>query len=251
MAYLPSQAMAWGMLGHRVVGEIAERNLTCKAKKNIKKILGNESLAIASNWADFIKSDPSYDYLGPWHYINFKQGLTLDQFTASVMQDTSTNVHTKLNMMVSELKNNKNLTQDKKQMYLRLIIHMVGDIHQPMHAGRPEDLGGNRVRLSWFNTPTNLHRVWDEQLVEYQNLSYTEYATALNFTDKSQRRTWQQAPVSTWIYESYQIADKLYEGVKPEEKLGYRYNFDHVDTLNDRLLKGGIRLAGLLNEIFG
>ena len=251
MVYLPSQAMAWGMLGHRIVGEIADRHLTKKARKNIQKILGNETVAMASNWADFIKSDPSYDYLGPWHYINVKQGVTLDQFTASVMQDTSTNVHTKLNMMVSELKNNKALPQDKKQMYLRLIIHMVGDIHQPMHAGRPEDLGGNRVRLTWFNTPTNLHRVWDEQLIEYQELSYTEYATYLNHVSKTQRSTWQQAPVSTWIYESYQIADKLYEGVKPEDKLGYRYNFDNVTTLNDQLLKGGVRLAGLLNEIFG
>ncbi|MEJ8803284.1 S1/P1 nuclease [Pontibacter sp. H249] len=251
MVYLPSQAMAWGMLGHRIVGEIADRNLTKKARKNIQKILGNETVAMASNWADFIKSDPSYDYLGPWHYINVKQGVTLDEFTRFVMQDTSTNVYTKLNMMVSELKNNKNLPQDKKEMYLRLIIHMVGDIHQPMHAGRPEDLGGNRVRLTWFNTPTNLHRVWDEQLIEYQQLSYTEYATVLNHASKTQRNTWQQAPVSNWIYESYLIADKLYEGVKPEDKLSYRYNFEHVNTLNDQLLKGGVRLAGLLNEIFG
>ncbi|GAB3202158.1 hypothetical protein ABID22_003852 [Pontibacter aydingkolensis] len=250
MVYLPSQAMAWGMLGHRIVGEIADRHLTKKARKNIEKVLGNESVAMASNWADFIKSDPSYDYLGPWHYINFKQGLTLDQFTASIMQDTTTNVYTKLNMMVSELKK-KDLPQDKKEMYLRLVIHMVGDIHQPMHAGRPEDLGGNRVRLTWFNSPTNLHRLWDEQLIEYQQLSYTEYATVLNYVSKTQRSTWQQAPISTWIHESYQIADKLYAGVKPEEKLGYRYNFDHVNTMNEQLLKGGVRLAGLLNEIFG
>lgn len=250
LAYLPSQAMAWGMLGHRVVGEIADRNLSCKAKRNIKKILGNESVAMASNWADFIKSDPSYNYLGPWHYINFKQGLTLDEFTATLMQDTATNVNTKLNMLVSELKK-KDLPQDKKQMYLRLVIHMVGDIHQPMHAGRPDDLGGNRVRLTWFNTPTNLHRVWDEQLIEYQELSYTEYATVLNYASKTQRRAWQKDPLSTWLYESYQIADKIYEVTKPEEKLGYRYNFDHVETLNEQLLKGGIRLAGLLNEIYG
>lgn len=250
LAYLPAQAMAWGMLGHRVVGEIAERHLTKKARKNIQQVLGNESLAIASNWADFIKSDPSYNYLNSWHYVNFKQGLTLDDFTATLLQDTSANVNTKLNMLVSELKK-KDLPQDKKVMYLRLVIHFVGDIHQPMHVGRPEDLGGNRVRLSWFNTPTNLHRVWDEQLIEYQQLSYTEYATALNFVSKDQRRTWQQAPLSNWLYESYQIAERLYAGVQPEEKLSYKYNFDHVQTMNEQLLKGGVRLAGLLNEIFG
>jgi hypothetical protein len=250
LVYLPSQAMAWGMLGHRIVGEIAQRNLSCKARKNVKKILGNETIAMASNWADFIKSDPSYDYLGPWHYINFKKSLTNDEFAAALMQDTVTNVYTKVNMMVNELKK-KDLPQDKKQMYLRLVIHMVGDIHQPMHTGRPEDLGGNRVRLSWFNEPTNLHRVWDEQLIGYQQLSYTEYADALNYATKAQRKSWQKDPISTWIKESYEISEQLYKGVKPEEKLGYRYNFEHVDTMNQRLLQGGIRLAGLLNEIFG
>jgi hypothetical protein len=250
LAYLPSQAMAWGMLGHRIVGEIAQRNLTCKARKNIKKILGNESVAMASNWADFIKSDPSYDYLGPWHYINFKQGLTFDEVAEIMMQDTVTNVYTKVNMLANELKK-KDLPQEKKQFYLRLVIHMVGDIHQPMHAGRPEDLGGNRVRLSWFNEPTNLHRVWDEQLIGYQQLSYTEYADALNHSTKAQRKNWQKDPISTWVKESYQISEQLYKGVKPEEKLSYRYNFEHVDTMNQRLLQGGIRLAGLLNEIFG
>lgn len=248
--YLPFQSMAWGMLGHRVVGEIAERNLSCKAKKQVKKILGNESLAMASNWADFIKSEPAYKYLDTWHYINFKEGLNYDEFTKSLMQDTATNVHTKLNLLVKELKN-KDLPKDKAQMYLRLVVHMVGDIHQPMHTGRPEDLGGNRIKLYWFGESTNLHRLWDSDLIESQDLSYTEYSTALNHATKAQRKEWQKQPISQWLYNSYLISNKLYSELKPEEKLGYRYNYDHLDTLNDQLLKGGIHLAGLLNEIFG
>ncbi|MCC9165724.1 S1/P1 nuclease [Pontibacter harenae] len=249
--YLPFQSMAWGMLGHRIVGEIAERHLSKKAKKRVQAILGTESLAIASNWADFIKSDPSYDYLGPWHYINFDAGLTYDAFGAYLMQDTVTDSYTKLNMMANELKTG-NLSQDQKQLYLRLIVHIVGDMHQPMHTGRPEDLGGNRIRVTWFNQPSNLHRLWDEQLIEYQQLSYTEYATALNFVSKDQIKGWQQQPVSDWLYESYQISEKLYNEIEgTDAKLSYKYNFDHVQTLNAQLLKGGVRLAGLLNEILG
>ncbi len=248
--YLPFQSMAWGMLGHRVVGEIAERNLNCKAKRQIKKILGNESLAMASNWADFVKSEPSYKYLDTWHYINFKDGMSYDQFTAALKQDTATNVHTKLNMLVTELKK-KDLPQEKKQMYLRLVIHMVGDIHQPLHTGRPEDLGGNRVKLYWFGESTNLHRLWDSDLIESQDLSYTEYSTALNFTTKAQRKEWMKQPISQWLYDSYLISNKLYSELQPEQKLSYRYTYDHIVTLNNQLLKGGIHLAGLLNEIFG
>ncbi|MBI3233025.1 MAG: S1/P1 Nuclease, partial [Bacteroidetes bacterium] len=74
--YLPFCSMAWGVLGHRIVGQIADTYLTKTAKKEIFKILGNESVAMASNWPDFIKSDPAYSYLNNWHYINFKGGLS-------------------------------------------------------------------------------------------------------------------------------------------------------------------------------
>ena len=113
-------------------------------------------------------------------------------------------------------------------------------------------MGGTRIRSEGFNQPTNLHRLWDSQLLEHQQLSYTEYATAVNCVSKDQAKTWKQQPMTQWFFESYQIADQLYKGIKqPQEKLSYRYNFDHVETLNQQLLKGGVRLAGLLEEIFG
>lgn len=136
-------------------------------------------------------------------------------------------------------------------MYVRLLVHFVGDVHQPMHAGYREDLGGNRIKVSWFNTPTNLHAVWDESLVNFQQLSYTEYTAAINHTTLPQRLAWQKQPLSEWIVESYNIAGQLYtEITRPDQRLGYEYNFRHVGTVNERLLKGGVRLAGLLNSIF-
>ncbi len=243
--------MAWGVLGHRIVGEIADSYLTARAKKEIEKILGNESIAMASNWADFIKSDSSYAYLSPWHYVNLKAGLTKSELESYLAKDTATDAFTRLNFLVKQLKN-KELSPENKLMYLRLLIHLVGDIHEPMHTGRSEDLGGNRVKLIWFNAPTNLHSIWDDQLIAFQQLSYTEYARAINHTTRLQRTTWQAPPVSQWFYESYQISERLYSEIRqPDEKLSYRYNFDHVQELNEQLLKGGVRLAGLLNDIFG
>jgi hypothetical protein len=247
---IPSFSMAWGVLGHRVTGGIAEHYLSPKAKTTIKKILGNQSVALSGGWADFIKSDRSYDYIGPWHYINVPAGLSEKEFNDHLKKDTSANVYTRVRWLTGQLKN-KQLAHDKQVFYLRLLIHLVADIHQPLHAGRPEDKGGNSIKLYWFNTPTNLHRVWDEHLVEFQQLSYTEHVAAINFTTPAQNTKWQKQPLSAWIYESYLAAGNLYAGVKPEDRLSYHYNYLHVDLMNLQLLKGGVRLAGLLNEIFG
>jgi len=243
-------SFGWGVLGHRIVGEIAQRHLSSKARKEIRKILGNESLAMSANWADFIKSDTSYRYLSSWHYVNVKSGATLQELTDKLHADTTANIYNRLNFLVKELKTNPGLSAENKKMYLRLIIHLVGDIHQPMHVGRPEDLGGNRIQLHWFYEPSNLHKVWDEDMINFQQLSYTEYTQALDFATKKELREWQSATPEVWIFESYQIAEELYKGVKNGDRLRYDYNFQHISTLNDRLLKGGIRLAGLLNDIF-
>jgi S1/P1 Nuclease len=242
---------AWGPTGHRVIGEIANSYLNRKAKKNIKKILGDESIAISSNWGDFIKSDTSMNYLGPWHYVNIKANLNNKEFNNYLKNDTGTDAFTRLNFLVNELKN-KDLSIDKKQMYLRLLIHIAGDVHQPMHVSRVEDQGGNRIKVLWFNEPSNLHAVWDDKLIEYQKLSYTEYTKNINHSNKNQRKEWQQIPMADWLFESYQLSDKIYKGItQPDQKLSYKYNFDNIEMLNSQLLKGGVRLAGLLNEIFG
>lgn len=241
----------WGLTGHRVVAEIADQYLTKKARKAISEMLGTESMAMASNWPDFIKSDSTYNYLSSWHYINFRQGLSKSEFDDYLQTDTLTDAYTKLNFLVAAF-SNKELPLEKKRMYLKLLIHIVGDIHQPMHTGRLEDLGGNRIKVLWFNEPTNLHSVWDDKLIEMQKLSYTEYAAAINYVSKEQCKAWQQQPVSEWLYESYQAANQIYAGItQPDQKLGYHYNYEYLDLLNQQLLKGGVHLAGLLNQLFG
>ena len=248
--YMPVTTWAWGAEGHRIVGQIAESYTSKKAKKEIAKILGNESLAMASNWADFVKSDPSYNYLSNWHYVNFKGGLTETEIKNYLDKDTATDAYTKINFLAAELKN-KDLPQVSKQLYLRMLIHLVGDIHQPMHTGRFEDLGGNKVKVMWFSESKNLHQLWDDALVAFQQLSYTEYAAAINFTTTEQRLAWQQESVSEWVFQSYVIAEKIYGDIKPDQRLDYKYNYNYVAILNQQLLKGGVHLGTILNQIFG
>lgn len=249
--YLPFQSNAWGLLGHRIAGEIAGSYLTPKARIAIRQILGTESIAMAGNWADFIKSDTSYKYINQWHYINFDSSLSYSQMQRYLKNDTTADAYTKLNFLTLQLKN-KNLPRSKKLMYLRLLIHIAEDVHQPFHSSRGGDAGGNEIKVSWFGRSSNIHRVWDEQLIDGQKLSYTEYAAAISHADAKQRITWQKQPLSKWLYDSYSISEQLHSELQaPDQKLGYEYNFKHINTLNEQLLKGGVHLAALLNEIFG
>jgi hypothetical protein len=249
----PLKAMCWGQLGHRIVAEIADGYLTAKTKIEIKKILGNESIAMASNWGDFIKSDSTFKYLDTWHYINFEKNLTYTQLKEVLKKDTGkiNDAYAAITFLAKELKK-KSLKLEKKKMYLKLLIHFVGDIHQPLHVSPVGTTGGNDVKVQWFGQSSNLHRIWDSELIEQQQLSYTEYAAYLNHTTAAQRKKWQAEPISKWLYDSYILAQNLHNEItETNPRLGYTYNYDHINTLEEQMLKGGVHLAGLLNEIFG
>lgn len=250
IAYLPINAMAWGQTGHRIVGQIADYYLTAKARKGVIQVLGNESLAMASNWPDFIKSDTSFNYLFNWHFVNIPGGLNQQEVFHFLDTTKEANVYNKIPEMVAILKN-KQSTPSQQQMAMRLLIHMVGDLHQPMHTARKEDLGGNKVSVTWFGRHSNLHRVWDEELVDYQQLSYTEYAAAINHPSRARFDQWSHDSLKAAVYESYLTCNKIYAATHADDKLSYRYNFDFVNTVNEQLLKGGIRLAEIINAIYG
>jgi hypothetical protein len=247
--YAPLQSVAWGTEGHRICGQIADSYLTPQARKAIKEILGNESIAIASTWADFIKSDPDFNYMSPWHYIDFDKPYTLPEMQDFLAHDNKVDAFTKLNFLIAELKK-KDLNKGNKLLYLRMLIHIAEDVHQPMHTAHTDDKGGNDFKVNWFNNPTNLHSIWDSQLIDFQQLSYTEYTNAINHSTPAQRKEWQKASIAQWLYESNQIAEKLYTEIKPGDTLNYKYNFNHIETLNHQLLKAGVRLAGVLNGLF-
>lgn len=249
LVYLPFTAGAWGVLGHRIVGEVADHYLQAKTRLAIKQILGPESLAMSANWADFIKSDTSYNYLSSWHYVNLPADLSAADLN-KFLEQPGTNIYTKLQEMITVLKNAKS-TPAQKKLALRMVIHLVGDLHQPMHTARKDDLGGNKIQLTWFGEKSNLHRVWDESLIDFQQLSYTEYTHAINHPTPLQIANWQKTDLKGCVFESYAICNRIYAtGIKNDDKLSYKYNFDWIGTVNEQLLKGGIRLAKILNDIY-
>lgn len=240
----------YGPTGHRVVAEIAERHLTRHAKKELKKLIGKEKLAFWANWPDFIKSDTTDQWkaAGKWHYVDVPGNLSKDAFVADLKALKGENLYTQIPAMEAQLKD-KSLPKEQREIALRFLIHFVGDLHQPLHVGRDEDQGGNKIQVTWFGKPTNLHAVWDEALVDYQQYSYTEYATVLDVQDKEQSQAWMTGTLEDWLYESHELSDKIYAKTPNGSKLSYGYNYLFVQDLNTELLKGGLRLAKILNDI--
>ena len=246
----PSKIWAWGQQGHRIVGEIAFNHLSPKAKAAIQNILGVESMALASTWADFVRSDTGYKYLDGWHYIDFDKDLTYQEMKSFLKSDTAHDAYTAIIFLKNQLQK-KTLSREKKIMYLKLLIHIVGDVHQPLHVSKTGDMGGNDIKVTWFGQPSNLHTVWDSKIIDNEQLSYTEYSAALNHPDASFIKRLQSQPISQWLFESYTISNQLHKEItEPNAKLSYVYVYQHLHIVNDQLLKGGIHLAGLLNEIF-
>ncbi len=242
-------AFAWGVTGHRVVAEIAQNHLSKKAKKEIKELIGNQSLAYWANWADFIKSDTTkvYDHISKWHYVDLPGHISKDSFINSLHRLPGENLYTQIQAMQQQLAD-KALPLEKRRMALILLIHLVGDLHQPLHVGRDEDQGGNKISLYWFNDKTNLHSLWDTKLIDFTQYSYTEYANALDADSDSNINEYTKTSLDDWFWESHLLSDKVYDLSPIDAKLSYRYNYIFQKDLDTQLLKGGLRLAKLLNE---
>ncbi|MFM1888313.1 MAG: hypothetical protein RL501_600 [Bacteroidota bacterium] len=243
---LPSNSTDdWGQTGHRVVGAVATQHLSKKAQKKIVELLDGHSLAWVSTYADEIKSDERFKSYDPWHYINMPLSADYDPAKASVQGDLVQGI----NRCVAQIKDTK-LPKSDRQFALKMLVHLVGDLHQPLHIGRAEDKGGNDIKLKWFGRNSNLHRVWDSELIDYFDLSYSEWTQDLPRITKAQVRSLQSTSVLDWVEESQDIAAKLYEKTPAEANLYYEYTYEYKEVVTQRLLWAGVRLAGILEDLF-
>jgi hypothetical protein len=239
-----AEALPWGATGHRVTGFIAERYLSKRAHREVKRVLGQESLAVASTWMDEIRSDSTYDYAVDWHWVTIPDGMKYEQAEKNPHGD----ILEAIDRIVKELKGG-GLALRQEQEKLKMLVHLVGDLHMPLHVGRGDDQGGNRVRVKWFRADSNLHRVWDSDMIDDTKLSYTELAMSLGRPDAAGVKKLQSTNHYDWAYESMSYRAQVY--TTGDGNLGYRYAYDNLPLVRRRLLEAGVRLAGLLNAIYG
>lgn len=244
MISLSFHACAWGPTGHRVTGWIAEKYLSKKARNAIHRILDGQSLAMASTWMDEVRSDSAYDHMVDWHWVTIPEGMTYEKTSKNPNGDMLET----LERMIDALKTG-NVSGKKEAEYLKILVHLTGDLHQPLHVGARDDRGGNDVRVDWFRSQSNLHRVWDSEMIDDTRLSYTELAQSLAIPSADQIRKWQSTSIYEWARESQSFNGQVYD--VGNGRLGYAYSYVNLPVVRDRLLKAGVRLAGILNDIFG
>ena len=175
-------AFAWGQKGHDVTAYIAECRLTPEAAEKVRKALDGYSPVYIANWLDFASYWPEYAYSKTWHYLNIDEGETLE----SMSRNPGGDVLTAVTRLTEKLKSGR-LTPEEETLSLKMLIHLVGDMHCPMHLGRLSDLGGNKRPVRFFGRDTNLHSVWDTNIPEAAHKwSYSEWQQQIDrLTDEA------------------------------------------------------------------
>lgn len=243
---LAHEALAWGQKGHDVTAYVAENHLTMRAAKRIAAVLEGYSPVYVSNWLDNASHTPEYAYTKTWHYLNVDEGETLE----SMPKNPDGDVLKAVTEIVARLKSG-GLTPTEEALNLRMLIHLVGDMHCPMHAGHLSDLGGNRVSVIYFGDATNLHSVWDTALVESAHRwSYAEWQREIDRLSKEEAAEVASGEPADWMRETLELCSEVYASTPEGTKISYDYVAKYAPVIEQQFVRGGLRLARLLNEIY-
>lgn len=232
---------AWGHDGHAVVAQIADDHLTHAARVEVQRLLALEpgtTLESIASWADEHRNPAT----GRWHYVNFPRGSDF-HYTPELCPGGDQCLVAALKRQELVL-SNRHASDEDRAKALRYVVHLVGDAHQPLHAGYGDDKGGNTYQVRWQGRGSNLHHVWDTGLIETFGLAPTELA----------RRVEADVPhpaaggdVEDWVHESGALVGS--PGFYPPRKVEADYVRIWRPVVEQRLEQAGLRLAAVLNRL--
>lgn len=231
---------AWGKRGHELVAEVAFTHLDAKTKENVLKYLDGMSIELAANWMDNMRSNKQYDYLKPFHYVNFEKGTPASEISGD-------NIINILNKTYKDLDNIKDLSNDEIRTRLFYLFHLIGDLHQPLHVGYGDDKGGNKVQISFFGRGSNLHAMWDSDIIEYKGLTLAEVLQA-NTYSQNELLAVQQINTLQWANDSRKYLKNAY--ALSDAKINDFYIDTNYLIIKQQILKAGLRLAAVLEQYF-
>jgi hypothetical protein len=246
-------ASAWGPHGHQVVAEVAARELNPTARGEVERLLGDRAgnaMREASTWADEIRSDERWRHTGSWHYLNFERG--------DCSYDAKQNCRDG-NCVVGAIEREARILADRKASKakranaLRFVIHFVGDVHQPLHAGLGRDRGGNDVQIRYGREGGNLHGFWDQDIIRaYRGkLAVMPHADDLLARDGAAGDwRWRDRSPIVWAEASCAIVQRP-DFYPARGNIDNRYVQRFAPVVDDQLEAAGHRLAALLNHILG
>lgn len=240
-ALLPHSSFAWGKTGHGIVAEIAFSLLNSNAKQSIQKYLGTTTIEQASTWMDEVRSDHSYDYMKPWHYVNIEKG-------GQYITTKDDNIINALNATISKMEHKDKLTESEIKQNLMILFHIIGDFHQPLHVGYGIDKGGNDIKVDYLGRPANLHWVWDSEIIESEKISLNDCLALYKNMNKKEIKNLKEINIEKWIYQPRPLLENVYSFTN--NTIAQSYADKNKQVIEQQLLIAGIRLAAVLEFTF-
>lgn len=240
-------AYGWGQKGHDTTAFIAETHLTEATKAAVDSLFDGKSIVYWANWLDNASHTPEYAYSKTWHYKNIDEGQTVESAPLHKDGDIVRAIEAQTAVLTDP-----STSKEEKALALKMVVHFLGDIHQPLHTGHASDIGGNHWYVYYFGKNTNLHSVWDSSLPESAHKwSYEEWQHQIDrATPEETAQILNGGNPKTWAGESFDICASIYTLTPQDTKISYDYIAQWAPTVEQQFLKGGLRLADLLNSIF-
>lgn len=238
----PQHLLAWGKTGHQIVAEIAMMHISDAVKQKLQACLGATTPEEASVWMDEMRSNHDYDFMKPWHYINVEKG-------AAYIPGNEENAVNQITIAINELKHKKTICAEQAKTDVMELFHLIGDLHQPLHAGYGADHGGNSIQVNFLSKPANLHWVWDDEIIQEQKITLADVAQLYETMPAAAIEKTKTIDVVGWMKESQALLPDVYQF--QNNTIDEAYCIRNKVIIEKRLLEAGLRLGAVLELLFG
>ena len=242
----PLAALAWGDTGHNVTAEIANRHLTRTTAAVVDSLLSGKTLVYWAKWLDWATYTPEYAYTKTWHYRDVDENHTYFSQPLEPEGDVITASRAQI-----EILSDSTATPDDKALALKILTHLVGDMHQPLHMGHTGDLGGNTVKIKYRGRENNLHGFFDTTMPDaLHKWSYSEWADQLDRLRPEDEILVISGNIDDWGQATVALAAEAYRDFPAGADITNGTMLRWMPEIENQMLFGGLRLAHILNTIF-
>jgi hypothetical protein len=235
-----TKSFAWGRTGHYLIADIAGAIMKESVKENVQQYLRDISFEEAADWMDEMRSQQQDDFMKPWHYMDLEKGETY-------VPDDGDNLIDRLNITYNELLQKDSLSTETIHTDLLVLFHLIGDLFQPLHVGYPDDKGGNLYQVSLNGRGTNLHAVWDKNIIEDENISLDDCMELYCKLSPYQISQIKKTSFVTWMYENRILLDQIYPN---GHKIDNSYLEKNKRIVEWQLVYAGMKLDAVLESLF-
>jgi hypothetical protein len=254
--FFPALLYAWGEAGHRIVADVADRHLDDRTREGIRALIEGAPLASVSDWADRVRGErPETAH---WHFVNIPYKASRYDPKRDCARPNKGDCVVAAIDRFRRIISNRGRPLPERAEALKFVVHLVADLHQPLHAANRKDHGGNDLPVTFFGEkfhpnekPWTLHAVWDGGLIERTGLSERAYVDHLQLWLNNQSLfVLQSGTVVDWAMEAHRAAVEVAYRIPGNRKLSKAYFEKSVPAMDALLAKAGVRLARVLNEAF-